>query len=459
MFGKKSGMAASLAERGRYEDEIEQLHIKYSQRGRIESLEQAGLSFNSISINRRKVAKILAKTVSRGEYRFAAAEPRTISVGGKRRVIYWFRTTDRIVHGVVAKALAEEVAKVLSPRVYSYRKGTDWLEGVGDFAAYLRRHQRERPRVKDRGLYVLRYDIRAYTDTIPVGDGSPLWPLLRRAVGGPENCGPAVWALLQAVVRPVIEPAAGAAHSQRLGIPTGSPITAVLYNLCTVPLDEELDGVDGAFYARYSDDLLFAHPDPGAVRRADERIRAILRGLGLGLNEDKAAVFYFTGAGMASDSWPAATGTTAVGFLGCRVFFDGTVGLKEGKQRKFLRELEQRVKQAVAGRGGRPLDERGQMACAALNSALVPDSPLAQKYSRFLLRASTDRRQLRQLDYLIARLVLKAVTGSPSSKAFRQVSYRKIRRGWGLNSLYHRRNFGSGNIRPGPAAAVGDDGR
>ena len=60
------------------------------------------------------------------------------------------------------------------------------------------------------------------------------------------------------------------------------PIATTMFNLYLMPLDKELAAIPGAFYARYSDDVLLAHPDPDVVRRADQRLQAILSRLGRG---------------------------------------------------------------------------------------------------------------------------------------------------------------------------------
>jgi hypothetical protein len=73
--------------------------------------------------------------------------------------------------------------------------------------------------------------------------------------------------------------------------------------------------------------------------------------------------------------------------------------------------------------------------------ALDPRSALTQQRSAIALRrVVTDRRQLRQLDYWIARIVVKSLTGRRDARAFREIPYRTLRRDWGLVSLVAARN-------------------
>ena len=80
--------------------------------------------------------------------------------------------------------------------------------------------------------------------------------------------------------------------------------------------------------------------------------------------------------------------------------------------------------------------------CGVLNQRLFVDARDEGKESTAsLLRcAVTDREQLAQLDYRLARLVVRVVTGDPRVRAFRRVPYRTVREDWGLRSLLHVRN-------------------
>ncbi len=79
-----------------------------------------------------------------------------------------------------------------------------------------------------------------------------------------------------------------------------------------------------------------------------------------------------------------------------------------------------------------------------MNRALAARIEFSQARSAALLRrAVTDRRDLKQLDYLIALQVVRAVTGHDGVRGFREVTYRKLRHEWGLVSLQRARNFRS----------------
>ena len=461
---------AALANPRRYRARIQRLHERYLYTP--QALQQEGVSLASVAFHQAKVSRLLARAIARGEYRVGSARARTIVAEAKTRVVFSYALTDLVVHGVVADALAEAIEPDLSPGLYSYRKGHSWWRAVSRFAAYTRAHRRSRPDPRTRGLYVLRRDVEAYTDSIPVGPTSPLWPMLRRALdrsGAGAGLGPADWRLIESIVRAEVVAEDGARFTRYLGVPTGQPVSCVLFNFYLAAFDREFDAIPGGFYARYCDDILFAHPDPEVVRDVDTRMRAALARLALTMKDQKSRSLYLTGAGRASAVAPEFRGTTVVSFLGCFVTGAGTVALSRAKRRRLLADLDDRVARTATVLRGAERDTLGRAVCAVINRTLESRPSPSQQASALLLRkAVTDRPHLRQLDYMIARIVLRAVVGESGVSAFRRLPYRVIRQDWRLISLLHARNRwrvrsrGSlagrrGQARPARLSAVGPD--
>ena len=114
------------------------------------------------------------------------------------------------------------------------------------------------------------------------------------------------------------------------------------------------------------------------------------------------------------------------------------------KMRGLLRDIEGRAARTANAMRDGDRERVGRTVCAVINTALQSHNAFGQQRWASLVRgAVTDRSQLRQLDYWIARIVLRVVTGETRVRAFRQVSYRKIRQEWGLISLLHARNRSS----------------
>ncbi len=433
------GFHDDLQDHRRYERLIARLE------GGCRRLCQGDVSLSGLSFHRSKVAKLLARAVGQGQYLSAPARRKTIVVGGKERVIFTYCLTDLIVHGTVADLIAEALEPSLSPHLYSYRKGTAWWQAVSDFARYLRNHRKAESDPTRRHMYVIRRDIEAYTDSIPVGAGAPVWKMLRDLLASPDRPPLAApdWALLERVVRPEVEVLGGSPVRLERGVATGQPISCVLFNLYLTDLDRRLDAVPGGYYARYSDDILFAHPQPAVVQEASAQIDAVLNSLGLRVKATKSRDLYLTGAGRSSSEWPEAVGTSTVPFMGASIRADSTISLARKKTRKLLRDIAVRAQRTARALPGASVEDQGRMVCAIVNRMLQPDSATyAEARSAALLRrAITDRKQLAQLDHCIARMVLKAVTGDGGVRRFRAVPYRKIREQWGLVSLEHARNL------------------
>lgn len=446
---------ACLTDHRRYRRALEKLHEKHLRTGQLYELQQSQVPLASFVLNRNRVARLIARSVGRGDYRLGPARIRTIAAKGKQRVVFAFGLSDLIVHGAVAGIVEEALTPLLSDGLHSYRKTRSWWTATSALAAYIREHRCREPDVRRRGLYVLRRDIDAYTDSIPVGDTSPVWDmlrsLLRPSTGSPALL-PADWQLIRSVVRPQAFVRRGQFFTQYRGAPTGQPISCVLFNLYLSALDAALDRIPGGFYARYCDDFVFAHPDADVARAVDARIGEILAPLSLTLNASKSRNLYFTAAGRSSSAWPEAKGTTVIPFLGCLVAADATVALSRQKRRRLLADLRQRALRTARVAPASSVDSTGRLVCAVINRALSPQLDFSQQRSAGLLRrVVTDRRHLKELDYCIARIVLEAATGRRGPRAFRDVPYRKIREEWDLLSLFHARN----KWRRGPQLTAG----
>jgi hypothetical protein len=432
-----------LAEPHRYRSQLAKLHAKHAQSWRMYQLKQDEVTLASLVSNESQFAKVMARTVAKENYQLRHAELKTVTVNNKERELFAFQLTDYILHGVVADLILEIMQPHFSPRLYSYLKGKNWWHAVQDFTDYIRSYRKQVRDPRQRGLYVLRRDIKSYTDTIPVGNQSPVWKQLQQlfhldSIGYEQR----LWNLVQKILRPEVITEKGNLFTKLQGIPTGSPISTTLFNLYLHPLDVTLDQIPGAFYARYSDDLLFAHPDYKVVTFAKTKMDELLHRLILQTNPEKEKSLYFNQAGRASENYPAVKPTNMIAFLGCSIYFDGTVSLKDQKIRQLLSDLRHRAKATIKSSDWQAYDEtkRGKFICKIINTALNPNSLFPNKYANFLRKIITSRPQLKHIDYLIAKLVLEIVTGNKSARSFQKITYKTIRQEWGLISLYHTRN-------------------
>jgi hypothetical protein len=429
--------SVEVARTSRYRKQIDLMHARYVGTGRIHELTHDGVAFASVVQDQAAVARMLARTVGRGRYQPSPVRVKTVFFD-KPRDLYRFEALDFVVHGVVGQLLTELLEPLLSPSVYSYRPRASPAGALGHFAAFVRAHRAAVADPKQRGLYVLRGDVRKYIETMPLDARSPLWPELR-ALTGLDGDDPH-WRLVEQIVRPeVYDSDERFLFCQRAGLPMGSPAATSLLNLYLRPIDRALDAL-GGFYARFGDDLLFAHADPDRVRAAARAVDEGLAARGLSINEKKRRTLFFNGAARPSAAWPEAIGAAEVRFLGASVRFDGSTALPRDKWRELLLELRRRLARCRALLVDAPLEVRGPALCAVVNETLDPRSALAHRHATLLHTLVSDRHQLAELDYRAARLVAEMLTGEPSVRALRRVPWRRMRNDFGLASQVALRN-------------------
>lgn len=402
-----------------------------------------------------RLARALARDVAKGAFEFGPMHAREAWIRGEKRTLFVATPLEEIVLGALASGVSELLEGYLSPRVYSYRRGRSALRAVEDWLAYLRAHRARSSDRRNWGVYVLRRDVRGYGDAIPSGADSAFWPMLSEVLaraGSTPTPAQAAW--LREAFRPKVADASGAGAPTARGIPTGSPVQPAACNLYLTPIDRTLESIPGAFYARYGDDMLFAHPDPNCVADCARELDAGCAALGLEWSSSKCATLYFNLAGRnPPDAHAAFKGAAALDYLGMRIDFRGVIGLKRDKSRRLLRDLALRLQHsgALLRELGTPDLERDL--CSVANAVLDPEHPSANPSAVALRYLVSDRAQLRDLDYKIALLVAQQLATRRGVRAFRSHSPRRLREQLGLVSLVSARNhFGRSRARQ-PAAA------
>ena len=385
---------------------------------------------------------MLARRVASGDYTFSPVTERAAHLGGKVRHVYRAPLADTVVLFVLAGLLTELVMPAVSERVYSYRKGRSSRDAVADLVHFVKRHRASHADPHARGLHVLRRDIVGYGDRIPVDDTSPLWPLLTRVLEA-RGCRPSepFHALLRRALRPLVLRADGTLAQATRGVPMGSPLQPSICNLYLDALDRTLEALPGGFYARFGDDMLFAHEAGEAARAASEHLERHLGELRLELNATKAHDLFWNGAGRASTAAASSVerGTTHIEYLGQRLSFHGGVALSRKKLRRIRSELKARIVESELLLREVPLAERTLALSGAVASALDPASPAALALAPELAGQCDDRRLLRQLDQWVAKALSEALSGRRGVRAFRSAPPR-FWRAHGLISLVARRD-------------------
>jgi hypothetical protein len=426
-----------LSNPARYRRQIERVQLRHVEKPREQQLEQDGVPLKELAGDLSKLARLIARAVREGSYQFSPAKRYRAKLD-KDRELCRFSLGDFLVHSVAGEVLEEAIAPGLSPRLYSFRKGRSSWEAVQDFAAFVRGHRSLRHDPTTRGLYVLRADVRRFCESVPLHAGAPLWRLLQETLGvRPESF---AWRMLESIARPVLFDHPGEHMMPLVGLPFGSPLTNRVLNLYLRPIDVALDRIPGAFYARFGDDVIFAHEDFAVVARAAVEVERLVAERGLTLSAHKLKRLYFNGASRPSSEWPESTPTAAVTFLKAETRFDGTVTLPREKWRVLLTEMRQRIARAAELSRDASREARAAALCQVVNEGLDSKSPFAHPFAYFLSQLVTSRQQLAELDRHMALAIAETLTGLRGPRAFRHLSWRALCQEHGLRSVVATRN-------------------
>ncbi|MBN2194469.1 MAG: group II intron reverse transcriptase domain-containing protein [Polyangiaceae bacterium] len=433
-----------------YLRKLAELEARWRERRRLDRVTSGGLSLLDLGARGPELVSEIVRAVRRDEYELGPLHEVEARVEGKRRTLYLPNLTDALVLAVLADRLAAILEPSLSPHLYSYRRGRSSWQALRGLQGFLAEHRARLP-VRERGLYGLHRDVARYGESIPTGRGAPIHEKVERLLAPhrAETEAPVFERLLKAAIRPRVVRDGARSHRLKRGLPTGSPIQPALCNLYLAGLDQELERLPGAFYARFGDDILFLHPDAAVVQSASELVDRELARLGLTTKPEKRRDFYLNGCGRSGAAWPTARAGTDLEYLGARVAFTGNIGLKREKLRRLLGRLRRRLRNTAVLLRAESREERARTLCAVVEVALDPTSPLAEPTTMLLHFVLDDRRGLRQVDHLIALAVAELVAGRRGPRAFRQAPPRWLR-ALGLPSLEDRRNTMGGKARTAP---------
>lgn len=380
------------------------------------------------------LARMLAAEVRGGHYAFQPLVPHAAVLNDKPRTIYRIDPLDAVVLGVLTRVLATALEPLLGTHLHSYRKGRSQWTACRALLVYLRAHAQERHDPRTRGLFVLRRDVRRYDENIPVGDDSALWSTLERLLGAQRlGLDGDLQQFLRRAFRPPVVQLSGEPRPLERGVPTGLPTQTIACNCYLLPLDAELCAL-GGFYARFGDDILFAHPEQQVAEEAARRLELGAAALGLSFNPDKSRAFWLTRPGRARPEAPAFAAVARLPYLGFDVGFDGA-RLRSDKRRSLLLALQTRIQHADRLFCTLPAEQRARALCEVVTTAFDPRSPLADRYASWLRLDVMSLAELKQLDHHLALMIAERLSGQRGVRAFRRYPPRALYSQHGLPSL------------------------
>lgn len=397
--------------------EAENLFLRLESQFRLDVVDPNGITARAVQFDQKTFAKKVWQWSNHKNFAPSPAVLRTAHLD-KKRELASFGIGEQLLHGVVAKKLIREIQSTFSPDLYSYRKGYTVEKAVFAFGKYIRRHLKKNKNVKVRGLYVIRGDVKSYTDNIPLDEASPLWKQLSEKSTLPLT-------FLKQLLRFRVKEENGAEWSSVKGIPLGISLTPVIANTYLAPLDEKMGTLPGGFYARYGDDLLFAHEDLSTALLAKKLIESELHKLRLSFNQKKVRNLYFTGNGKPGN-WES---TQTVEYLGYQITFRGEVGLTHDKKRRLLKSLRRRLNQSL------PLLSSIKFKTEVVHLTNLILKEFFFTTESYSLRSVNCRSQLKEIDYQVALMVSEFLSRKKGVRSFREVSWKSLKNDFQLLSL------------------------
>jgi hypothetical protein len=393
-----------------------------------EAPDEMGVTLTSFTRSYEELLTIALASVKKGEYQTTPAALTTL-IADKPRPYLRVAWVDRLLMTHLGRLYARYAEPQLSDRIFSYRKSKGQHEAVREFSRFLRGRSR---------CAVFRTDITSFGESLShdfcISDFV--------AVVNPSSC-------LQELFRTFARFSfldSGRPASFVRGLPMGSHLQLVAENVYLRELDVRLGEIPEGFYARYGDDLVFAHDSPEVVAEVTHIVRDFLRYRQLSMNGSKTSQSIVSGlpALLSSADQPKSLPHQAtVPYLGKSITWQGRVLLPSGKVRVVMQFFTAHLQRVLYGsslpRGG---SDRLQFLCYQLQQLLDGVSLFECEPVRAYLQEVRDDEQLRDLDRRLCELVVSLALSKGFKKGyFRQYPPQRLR-SFGLHSLVHLRRVG-----------------
>lgn len=412
---------------------------KKSLSSRHRTIQVDGISIGELFQNHKAFIKEFLFELKEGPKQFAEVKKILIQTQNKKRIIYKLHLLDLILHTMLSQILTELIEPYLSPRLFSYRKGrSNWL-ALKDVTQFIKKHVNRHEHTQDRGLYLLKRDLKNYGDSIPLHNQSKLWSDLTTIFSRNEitDLNKLDWSWLYAIIRPKVEGEVQDLNTIK-GIPTGSPITTVILNLYVHDLDTSLENLPRSFYARFGDDILFMTESHEVAQQTILKMNQFVMSAKLAFSEKKTLDIFFNGAGRAMGTLP---GRHTFEYLGAEVNFKGTFNISPEKVALFRQEIRIRIRNTLTVIRSAKLSEPLKVLGSMLNSILDQNNQDCLPHCDWLLTHVNSRDGLKKIDRIVWEEVAIALSGKPSPYCFRTYRPRWIRDNLGLKSLVALRNL------------------
>lgn len=279
---------------------------------------------------------------------FSQATEKDILLDKIRTILTYTKRDQRVVEPL-ALILKETIEPTLKPCLYSYRKNRGPLLAVKKAASIIKKAYKKNPQPQ---LYIIKRDVKKYTDSIPLTEDSYLWSYLLQL-----HLNPFIFQNIKNALKVDTQ-----IHQNReQGIPMGVAFTPWIANGYLTQFDNWAAQSTSGIYLRYGDDLLWMTPHYEEAEQIIRQIPEELKKYSLNENNDKKTNLFLCSHGTLpsslDDSWRAQSHFT---YLGREITHRGLISISGEKRSQLLKDLRKRLYHLKATLKSSELSESSQ---------------------------------------------------------------------------------------------------
>jgi len=354
-------------------------------------------------------------------FKYDSLLKKVIKFPNKTRNVYISTWRDKIVDSMLNTELNRALDHIQSPNSYAYRlknSGVDICQT--NIANLLFSHKKNEP------IYIVKRDISNYYPSI---DKDILMEILSRYIDKNDY----LYSLLKARVYFSSE-FGGESLKNEPGVPFGSPLSCFLANMFLIDLDNSIDKLP-VHYFRYADDILIFSNNPDDALNANVAMDKCIQKLGLSYKPSHLLNYSFNA------NHEKFNNVNSFKHLGLLFKSDHKIGIAREKVRKILNIFKRAIKrkEGAISRYKTPIS-KAKLIIDQINTT-INDNIRPVAVIDYYLKHMTDEKQLRDIDRMVAELVLATATDRGYKKSnFKIIPYKKLRE-MGLISLCHRKRL------------------
>lgn len=367
--------------------------------------------------NKANVIRLHNKLKSK-RFHYSPLQKKIVKLPNKVRDIYIARWSDRIVDSMLNTELNRKLDHIQSKNSYAYR-----LKNAG--VDICQRRIAKKLFSYNGPVYIIKRDIKNYYQSI---NKEILLNFLNQHI---END-----YLFNLLKQRIYYKAYfnGDLLKDEPGIPFGSALSCFLANLYLSKLDEIIESfpVD---YFRYADDILIFSDDKIVVQDVSNVLEEETSKLCLQFKDSHKKDMCFNTEDI--------NFKTVIAFKHLGLYFkkEKLIGIAREKIRKILNIFKRAIKRRKGTIARLKTPQGKAKTIIRIFNDIIENNIRPVAIIDYYLKHMTDMRQLKELDRMIAELILATATGRGYRKSnYKIISFKQLRE-WGLPSLQYRRNL------------------